>query len=122
MKKILKINQSLVNPPELVFAIDEAISLENVKASGQMLVDSAECSFVYLLENDEAYTYLKIPESLWNDLREALARNLRVTVINGKQKITLVNFLEELSYLIENIKGNSNYGEEMVQKVEVLFQ
>ena len=35
---------------------------------------------------------------------------------DGK-KLELIHFQEELLYLIENIKGNSNYVDEMVGKV-----
>jgi hypothetical protein len=87
-----------------------------------MLVDSDGCSFIYLLENADTYTYISIPEIVWNDLKTAVSKNLPVIVTNGSERIFLTNFQEELNYLIENIKGNSNYGEEMVNKVETVFE
>lgn len=122
MNHVLKINQSILNKSELILEIDSNFKLENVKPTGQMLVDSLELSFVYLLENNDTYTYLKIPEIFWMDLMEVITREISVSVTNGQEKINLAGFLEELIYLIENIKGNSNYGEEMVRKVETVFQ
>jgi Family of unknown function (UPF0738) len=122
MNHVLHINHTILNNSELILEIDSNFRLENVKASGQMLVDSLELSFVYLLENNDTYTYLKIPEIFWTDLKEVMTREISVSVTNGQEKINLVRFLEELIYLIENIKGNSNYGEEMVRKVEAVFQ
>jgi hypothetical protein len=122
MNHVLHINHTILNKSELIIEIDSNFRLENVKASGQMLVDSLELSFVYLLENNDTYTYLKIPEIFWTDLKEVMTREISVSVTNGQEKINLVRFLEELIYLIENIKGNSNYGEEMVRKVEAVFQ
>lgn len=121
MNNVMPIRNTSINQSEFLLEIDDSYSLEKVKASGQMLVDSTGVSFVYLLENNDAYTYLKIPESFWEDLKEGIDRQLSFSVTNGREKISLENFLEELMYLIENIKGNSNYGEEMVHKVESTF-
>ena len=40
--------------------------------SGQMLVDSAGFSFVYLLENEDTYTYISVPETFWKELKEVI--------------------------------------------------
>ena len=122
MNHVLNINHTILNQFELILEVDSSFILENVTASGQMLVDSSGLSFVYLLENNETYTYLKIPEIFWNDLKKVMTREMAVSVTNGQVKINLVHFLEELTYLIENIKGNSNYGEEMVRKGEAVFK
>jgi Family of unknown function (UPF0738) len=123
MNKRLIIKNSLIkNQIELLLEIDSNHKLTDLKASGQMLVDSDGCSFIYLLENADTYTYISIPETVWNDLKTAVSKNLPVIVTNGSEKIFLTNFQEELTYLIENIKGNSNYGEEMVNKVETVFE
>ncbi|MBB6443557.1 UPF0738 family protein [Bacillus benzoevorans] len=121
MNDVLNINHTILKPTELILEIDSSSILGNMKPTGQMLVDSVGLSFVYLLENDDSYTYMKVPEIFWNDLKEALSCRISVSVTNGKEKIYLEQFLEELSYLIENIKGNSNYGEEMVKKIEATF-
>ncbi len=39
----------------------------------------------------------------------------------GDQTIELAGLHEELEYLLENIKDNANYGEEMEEKVKRVF-
>lgn len=106
---------------ELLLSLDEEISFEKIKATDQMLVDSDAFSFIYIIELDEEYTYMVLPENVWPDLRRILIENIPVFLLVDESKIKLPNIHNELHYLIENIKGNKNYGEEMVQKVESAF-
>jgi hypothetical protein len=122
MSKKLVINSvSVNNQTELQMEVDHDTSLNNYKASGQMLVDSDGLSFVYLLEKEDEYTYIVIPNTVWRDLKIALTEQLPVSLSNDSERLLLNQFHEELSYLIENIKGNSNYGEKMVDEVEAVF-
>nr|WP_295972572.1 hypothetical protein [uncultured Bacillus sp.] len=122
MNEVLVIQDMIISGQhELLLVVDNHCLLGDVKATGQMLVDSAGFSFVYLLENHDSYTYIKLPEVFWSNLKKAIACRLTVSLTNGREKLYLTNFLKELGYLIENIKGNSNYGEEMVYKVEAVF-
>jgi hypothetical protein len=84
-------------------------------------VDSDELAFVYLLENENDYTYLVIKEETWSELKKGVEEQENVFVSNGTEQLVLIDFYEELNYLIENIKGNSNYGDAMVAKVEEIF-
>ena len=102
--------------------IEDHQSLKDCLASGRMLVDSDNLSFIYLLEENDQYTYIVIPDPIWNDLKTCLAQSHPFIVTNGNEEILLPQFREELTYLIENIKGNSNYGEKMVSLVEVVFE
>jgi hypothetical protein len=113
---------SVNNQKEIQMEVDQQISLSQYKASGQMLVDSDGLSFVYLLEKEEDYTYIVIPNTVWKELKTALTEQLPVYLFNQSERLLLNQFHEELSYLIENIKGNSNYGEKMVNEVEAIFQ
>lgn len=123
MSEKLVINSvSVNNGTELQMEVDQQTLLNNYKASGQMLVDSDGLSFVYLLEKEEDYTYIVIPNTVWNELKTALTEQLPVYISNQDERLLLNQFHEELSYLIENIKGNSNYGEKMVNEVEAVFQ
>lgn len=106
---------------ELLLQINSEISISSLKPLGQMLVDSDGLSFVYLLEKNNEYTYMIIKEEIWPKLKWAMEEKATVLLANDKEQIELVNFLDELSYLVENIKGNSNYGEDMVTKVEAGF-
>lgn len=113
---------SVNNQKEIQMEVDQQISLNQYRASGQMLVDSDGLSFVYLLEKEEDYTYIVIPNTVWKELKIALTEQLPVYLSNQSERLLLNQFHEELSYLIENIKGNSNYGEKMVNEVEAIFE
>lgn len=113
---------SVNNQKEIQMEVDQQISLNQYRASGQMLVDSDGLSFVYLLEKEEDYTYIVIPNTVWKELKTALTEQLPVYLSNQSERLLLNQFHEELSYLIENIKGNSNYGEKMVNEVEAIFE
>jgi hypothetical protein len=113
---------SVNNQKEIQMEVDQQISLNQYRASGQMLVDSDGLSFVYLLEKEEDYTYIVIPNTVWKELKIALTEQLPVYLFKQSERLLLNQFHEELSYLIENIKGNSNYGEKMVNEVEAIFE
>ncbi|MFT8322351.1 MAG: hypothetical protein ABF649_15765 [Bacillus sp. (in: firmicutes)] len=119
-QKIHLINAK-IKDNELLMEIEESILLDDYKASGQMLVDSDALSFIYLLEHKDHYIYLVIENKWWNKMKESKELGLPVFLTNGNQKMLLEQFLEELDYLVENIEGNSNYGEEMGKAVELVF-
>ncbi|MCA0987830.1 hypothetical protein [Guptibacillus algicola] len=105
-----------------IFHIDEKADLRAYTATGNMLVDSDNLSFVYLLDGEEGYTYIRFNEDIWSSLKEILNKDLPVMLVDETgEKLELVEIKEELAYLVENIKGNSNYGNEMNQAVESVF-
>jgi hypothetical protein len=121
MKKMMPVLSAVIEKETLMLKVDETNSLVDVIPKEQMLVDSDQFSFVYILEINEEYTYLVLTAEIWQILKEAVDQSLSVVVTNHKDSLTLPMFIEELNFLIENIKGNSNYGEEMVEKVESTF-
>ncbi|WP_394235393.1 hypothetical protein [Niallia oryzisoli] len=121
MKRITVANAIINSNNELQLELNSQDDLSGLKPSGQMLVDSEGLSFIYLLENDDAYTYISVPDTIWNTLKAVISDSLPVVVTNGREQLLLEQFQEELEYLIENIKGNSNYGEKMMNKVEAVF-
>ncbi|WP_121609570.1 hypothetical protein [Mesobacillus foraminis] len=121
MKKRLNITEAIMKDQELLLMTEESTNLTELSPAGQMLVDSDQLSFIYLAEQDGDYTYITIPEKTWSVLKEGLAAGAMVSLSNGSSQVELVSFKEEMEYLIENIKGNSNYGDEMVGKVELIF-
>lgn len=96
-------------------------SLEEARPKGHMLVDSDHLSFIYILETDEDFIYVAIPYEFWNDVKQALAEEAAVVLKSGEMELELTSFKEELTYLIENIDGNANYGEQMEQAVKEIF-
>ncbi len=107
---------------ELILSLEQGYNTASIKPMEQMLVDSDHLAFVYILEVNDDYTYLILPEHLWRYLRDANQANAIVKLTNGNSELILPAFHDELSYLVENISGNSNYGEHMVEKVESIFQ
>jgi len=119
MKRKIDISQAkIVDGTLYLYASD---SLSHLKPAGQILVDSEQTSFIYLMETPEDYTYVVLPESLWPILKEGLEGQSSVWIKNDTEQIELTDFYEELAYVIQNIQGNSNYGENMVQKTEEYF-
>lgn len=121
MKKMMSVLSAVIENETLMLKVDETNSLIDVKPKEQMLVDSDQLSFVYILEINEEYTYLVLTFEIWQILKKAVDQSLSVILTNQKDSLPLPMFIEELNFLIENIKGNSNYGEEMVEKVESTF-
>lgn len=120
MKKKIQVHTIESKNNELILIVDHQDDLNGLLASGQMLVDSDDLSFIYLLTQDE-YVYLSIPKETWKGIKEGIIQAQAVFVSNGTVSILLDNFKEELDYLLENIKGNANYGEEMEKAVEIFF-
>jgi hypothetical protein len=104
------------------FSLTTNVSIQTLQPTGQILVDSDHFSFIYIMEDNEDYTYIILPEQLWPSLKLAYEQSNPVFVKYGNEQIELTNFHEELEFLITNIKGNSNYGEDMVTKVERYFK
>ncbi|MCM3602432.1 hypothetical protein M3175_16990 [Robertmurraya korlensis] len=106
---------------EVILIVNNDFSIKELSATGQVLVDSNELAFVYIVEKDESFMYVELTLDTWPILKEGLENNCKYNLSNGNETIVLPNLREELLYLIDNIKGNSNYGEEMVTKVEECF-
>ncbi|PLR78809.1 hypothetical protein CU633_03170 [Bacillus sp. V3-13] len=121
MKKRIKIEKAFISENELILEGDFPAPLSELTAVGQMLVDSDQFAFIYLTEMNDDYTYIELPESIWPEIKKALDAEYPVYAAGGGERLLLEQFHDELSYLIENIKGNSNYGEEMVEKVDNAF-
>ncbi|MEH6988821.1 MULTISPECIES: hypothetical protein [Bacillales] len=107
---------------ELILGIESG-TVSGLTAMQQILADSDNLSFIYIAEKNDDYTYISLPETVWPELKKALDGRMRVYASDINQaRLELAGFHEELGDLIENIRGNSNYGNEMVEKVENVFQ
>ncbi|SHT01361.1 Uncharacterised protein [Mycobacteroides abscessus subsp. abscessus] len=106
---------------EVILIVNDDFSIKELTATGQVLVDSNELAFVCIVEKDDSFMYLELTLKTWPILKDGLVNNCEYKLSNGKETMVLPNLKEELLYLIDNIKGNSNYGEEMVTKVEECF-
>jgi Family of unknown function (UPF0738) len=121
MRKKIAFQKATIENETLILHTDQSELLKNTEAAGQVIVDSDQFAFVYLAENPDEYVYLYLEENIWNDLKVALKE--KMTIVAKADGVTLVleGLQEELEYLVSNIEGNGNYGEEMVQKVESVF-
>jgi len=121
MSQRIMITDAFIKNNELMLITDSKAEIADLTATGQMLVDSDQLSFIYIVEKEEGYQYISIPYETWNVIHEGLGSGMEANLAAGGQKLKLQGFSEEMEYLIANIKGNSNYGEEMVAKVEQVF-
>jgi hypothetical protein len=121
MKQRVKIKEAIIKNNELQLITDVELDLTTLSASGQMLVDSDQLAFIYIAELNGEYVYVTIPNGVWPTLRSGLESEYEAYLANNQSRLHLSGYREELNYLIENIKGNSNYGDEMVGKVESIF-
>jgi hypothetical protein len=108
-------NRLILQPASLL------IEVEALKANGQMLVDSDQLSFIYILESADEFVYAGLPHTIWTKLKEAKDKDLPVILQINENEIELTDLVPELNYLLENIKGNANYGDEMENKVVEVF-
>ncbi|KAA0565286.1 hypothetical protein F0342_06655 [Bacillus sp. CH30_1T] len=121
MRKIVQFKHTTYENGTLYLHTDQADLLQGTTAAGQIIADSDRYAFVYLAENEEEYVYLYLEESIWDELKKALQEKNAVIAISDDYSLELDQFTEELDYLVTNIEGNGNYGDEMVKKVESVF-
>jgi hypothetical protein len=119
MQKRITIHSASVINTKLILTANETIT--GLIPGERILVDSDHFSFIYIMENADEYTFLMLPEQIWPKLKEAMGQTLPVFLTFSDEEIELTNFQEEFENLINNIKGNGNYGVEMAEKVETLF-
>lgn len=89
--------------------------------TGQMLADAELHAFIYIVEENEQYSYLAFQEPTWEALRHWIEQQKNPVVLVGDETIELMGFVEEIQSLIFNIEGNSNYGDAFVERVEEMF-
>lgn len=90
---------------------------EGLTEAGQMLVDSDNYAFAYILDDGQSYSYLLFVQETWSMLHNNKGKKV---IVNDD--LELEHFDEELSYILDNIEGNSNYGKEFVSAVEETFE
>ena len=121
MRKKIYLTKAIETANALELSAEASVSLKHLEGTGRMIVDSDSLAFVYLAEDDQDYTYIYLPETVWAEVRRAIENQKRIEAVSEDGRLELVQLKEEIQYLIQNIEGNSNYGEEMVSKVEAIF-
>jgi len=97
------------------------VPLANVTPKCHMLVDSDGLAFVYILETADRFLYVIIPKRWWPELKTVMDEGEPIWLEIGGTAVELKQFSEELVYLLENIRGNANYGETLEQAVQEVF-
>jgi hypothetical protein len=122
MNKRIELTKAMIDNNSLIlYPESNSIEIHGLQAKGQMLVDSDKLAFIYILETADEFVYAGLPHTIWTELREAKDKGLKVILKIKEQSLELIDLFDELDYLLENIKGNANYGEEMEKKVVELF-
>lgn len=100
---------------------DTEMDIVQLTPAQRVLVDSDHFAFIYILETPKEYVYLPLPKEHWADLKKVLEKQATVTLSVNNKEIVLEAIIEELQYVISNIEGNANYGDQMVEEVEAHF-
>lgn len=122
MRKTYIVDSGSQNGSEIQFLLQEEPLNMDVTAGGQLITDSDNMAFVYLMDSQDGYTYVQFPKVVWPLLAVSLTINQEPKIAWGKSDIQLTNFREELEMLIFNIEGNHNYGAEFTEAVEEAFK
>ncbi|MCF6409183.1 hypothetical protein [Pseudalkalibacillus salsuginis] len=109
--------------------VEFACNSENIagevalEPSEQVLVDSDSLSFIYILETPDSFIYVSFPKERWTGLKAVITDEKdAILKLSNHEPIHLKGIKGEMGYLIQNISGNANYGNEMMSSVEEIFQ
>ncbi|UTR05001.1 hypothetical protein MM326_12870 [Alkalihalobacillus sp. LMS6] len=102
--------------------LDERLGKE-MKDGERILVDSDEFAFIYIIEDEEGFYGIRFDEQVWPQLKEGFNKGTTYFLkLNEMTRLTLAEFNEEMTFLLENIRGNGNYGEAFEQTVKAMFE
>ncbi|KFN01194.1 hypothetical protein D0U04_16105 [Bacillus clarus] len=106
----------------LIFCAENTeVEVKELSARNHVLVDSDNLSFLYILENESSFIYVSIPHTCWEAMYDAMKKDKAMYIRVNDVEIELEQLKEEVEYLVGNIEGNANYGEELVTAVEKVF-
>ena len=122
MRKNYTIDSFSIKNDQLYFSLNDNELNRQFKPAEQMIADSDDFAFVYLLDAGNEYHYLRFPRTMWTELNHILQTKQNPKLQVGTEVLELTNFYEELEMLVYNIEANYNYGSEFVQAVEDHFK
>lgn len=103
------------------FILNEKKQLSQLQSTGQVIVDSDNEGFLYIIEENNAYSYVSFTKQNWSQLQQMILSKQQPFLRLEDGQFELTNFAEELTTLLFNIEGNGNYGDSFVQGVEEAF-
>ena len=121
MRNVYLIDQFDVVHNEIYFILNEKKQLSQFQPTGQVLADSDNVAFLYLIDENDAYSYLRFDQSIWPQLVHMILSEQKAFLTVDDGAFELNEFSNELISLLYNIEGNGNYGETFVQAVEEAF-
>ncbi len=121
MKEKLQVLNAEMTDSKLILKVEESYPVNELSAKGQILVDSDAFAFIYLAEKGDQYVYIVMSKDIWPSLKQGLEAGAPIFLSNGLDNLELADWKEEMEYLIDNIEGNGNYGEEMERSVTAVF-
>jgi len=122
LRKTYVVDSGVQNGSYIRFLLQEEPDQIEVKAGGQLITDSDNQEFIYLMDDKDGYIYIQFPKTVWPLLAVSLGADEDPVLAWGKTDILLKHFREELNMLIFNIEGNHNYGAEFSNAVEEAFK
>lgn len=123
MRKMLTIEEIIQNENGLFLKIEdnETLNFDNCHEIGTMIADSEQNSLLYIIEENEEFVYITIPVTLWAHIKKANDQNQKVFLQSRDGQLELNSWNDELTYLVQNVEGNFNYGEEFVKQIQKVF-
>lgn len=121
MRNVYTIDQFEVLHNEIHFILNEKKQLSQLQPTGQVIVDSDKELFLYIIEENDAYSYVGFSANSWPQLLQMILTELQPFIKVEDGSIECIHFVEELKALLYNIEGNGNYGEAFVSAVEEAF-
>ena len=121
MRNVYLIDQVEAVHKEIYFILNEKKQLSQLQSTGQVIVDSDNEAFLYIIEENEAYSYVSFSKNVWPQLLQMLMTEQKAYLKVEDGLLPLVQFADELQGLIYNIEGNSNYGDQFVDRIEKAF-
>ena len=106
---------------EIHFILNEKKQLSQLQPVGQVIVDSDNEAFLYIIEENDAYSYIGFPQAVWSQLVQMLKSGQQPYLKVEDGLMPLGQFADELEGLLYNIVGSSNYGGRFVEAVEKEF-
>ena len=121
MRNVYIVSQYQAVHNEIHFILNEKKQLSQLQPVGQVIVDSDNEAFLYIIEENDAYSYIGFPQAIWSQLVQMLKSEQHPYLKVEDGLMPLVQFADELKGLLYNIVGNSNYGDCFVEAVEKAF-
>ncbi|WP_066166237.1 hypothetical protein MHH70_07840 [Metasolibacillus sp. FSL H7-0170] len=118
MRKVYTIQKFEQIHNDFYFSLHDSEQDIQIQPTGQVIVDSDNMAFIYIVEDEGTYSYLSFPQTTWPALVQIVEKKRDPFLTPD---LALSNFAEELEYLLWNIQDNENYGKAFVEAVEAQF-